>query len=74
MLHNTKNPTKLINIIFRGINNSLKYVAMKGISVSCASIPASRSFNNHSFLFRSGLVDSDSLSGEWRYHMNLQVS
>lgn len=52
----------------------LKYVAMKGISASCASMPASRSFNNHSFLFRSGLVDSDSLSGEWRYHMNLQVS
>lgn len=46
----------------------------KGISASCASMPASRIFNNHSFLFRSGLVDSDSLSGEWRYHMNLQVS
>lgn len=73
MLHNTKNPTKLINIIFRGINNSLKYVAERYFSILCL-YAASRSFNNHSFLFRSGLVDSDSLSGEWRYHMNLQVS
>lgn len=35
MLHNTKNSTKLINIIFRGINNSLKYVAERYFSILC---------------------------------------
>ena len=59
---------------FHVSNNSLKYVAMKGISASCALMSASKRIQDRSVSFRSGLVDSDCLSGEWRYHINLQVS